>query len=214
MSSAVLVFVLFEFINLILSLIITVLLHESGHLLGGLISGYSFSQIRFFGIRILKIDTGICIIFDKLLPLGQCIMYSDNPDRNPFLLLLGGGVVNLLSGLIMAVYGVVSGIRTFIIISPYAIFGLIFGAINLLGKSPHCDGRQFRECRADKRDLIAYNNMMNISHFLCCGMPPSEIPEKYINVFSKCSQSSISADMEAFGRYCRELRCEGDIGNE
>ncbi len=68
---ASIVFVLIVFVSVIVSIII----HEAGHLLFGILSGYSFCSFRIFSLMIVKTDAGMK--FKKLsVPgtSGQCLL--------------------------------------------------------------------------------------------------------------------------------------------
>lgn len=68
---ASIVFVLIVFVSVIVSIII----HEAGHLLFGLLSGYKFCSFRIFSLMIFKTDDGIKIKkFSVPGTAGQCLL--------------------------------------------------------------------------------------------------------------------------------------------
>lgn len=98
---------------LIISLLILIPLHEGGHLLGGLISGYRFVSFRIFNLTLLKEDGkmkvkrfsipgtgGQCLMTPPDLPLGKIPTTLYN---------LGGVAANLLA--------LVAGVVFFFIVS-------------------------------------------------------------------------------------------------
>jgi len=91
------------FAILLLAGLVHIVLHEAGHLLFGLLSGYRFLSFR-IGSFVLIRDQGQFKIRRFNIPgtAGQCLMIPPpmNDGNYPFVLYnLGGGLVNLLLGL-------------------------------------------------------------------------------------------------------------------
>ena len=89
------------FASLIITAILQFALHEVGHLLFGLASGYKFSSIRLYKYAIVKDDSGFHVKkFNIQGTGGQCIMTlpeDTDPSRVPFFWYNAGGViVNIL----------------------------------------------------------------------------------------------------------------------
>ena len=56
--------------------ILQIMLHEVGHMIGGLATGYKFYSIRFFKYAIVKTDKGLCWRqYDIAGTGGQCVMF-------------------------------------------------------------------------------------------------------------------------------------------
>ncbi len=94
-------FLLF-FAGLLLILYAEIILHEAGHLIFGLLSGYRFSSFRVGSLMLLRTPDGMKL---KRLSLagtgGQCLMIPPE-DRTPYRLYnLGGSIMNALTGLIL-----------------------------------------------------------------------------------------------------------------
>ena len=85
------------FASLIITAILQFALHEVGHLLFGLASGYKFSSIRIYKYAIVKDDSGYHVKkFNIQGTGGQCIMTlpeDTNPSRVPFFSYNAGGVI-------------------------------------------------------------------------------------------------------------------------
>lgn len=105
------------------SLYAQILLHESGHLVAGLLSGYRFSSFRIGSVMLLKTKSGLHF---KRLQLsgtaGQCLMSP--PDlqdgKYPFVLYnLGGVLMNLLTAAICIILLLVTE-------NPYATAVFVF----------------------------------------------------------------------------------------
>lgn len=86
---------------LILSFWLQAILHEGGHLVCGLLSGYRFLSFRVGSFTLLR-QNGRLVLRRFYLPGtgGQCLLEPPDGDEVPFRLYnLGGGLANLLSAL-------------------------------------------------------------------------------------------------------------------
>lgn len=78
-------------------------IHEAGHLVFGLLTGYRFSSYRFFGLMWIMRDGKLCFRRMKLAGTGgQCLMLPpDWSESCPYVLYnLGGVLMNLISALL------------------------------------------------------------------------------------------------------------------
>ena len=107
---------------LALAFVLQIILHELGHLLFGLLSGYRFVSFR-FGFRLLAQCGQLC----------RCVMCPPEPDQDGYFPLalysLGGIFLNLLSGLLfLLLYFISGGMLLLTLFSLSAgILGLGFG---------------------------------------------------------------------------------------
>lgn len=85
------------------ALILHIFIHETGHMVCGLISGYRFSSIRFFNLMLVKLDGKIRIKKHSIAnTAGQCLMTPPRTDgTSPVCLYNWGGCLAnvLLSGI-------------------------------------------------------------------------------------------------------------------
>jgi len=115
-----------------------IIIHEAGHLVGGLLTGYRFLSFRIFSTVFLKKDG--CIQRKKFSmkgTAGQCLMQPPTRKADgsfPYILYnLGGGLANLVFSIpfiILAVRMNHSFIR--ILIGLWGFFGIILAIINLV----------------------------------------------------------------------------------
>lgn len=92
----------------LLSLPLHVVLHEAGHLVGGLLSGYEFIMFRLFNTVWIKTDQGISRRHQQVQGLlGQALMMPPEDVANPPFLLYhsSGFLVNLLTGILLILLG-------------------------------------------------------------------------------------------------------------
>lgn len=107
---------------LALAFVLQIILHELGHLLFGLLSGYRFVSFR-FGFRLLAQCGQLC----------RCVMCPPEPDQDGYFPLalysLGGIFLNFLSGLLfLLLYFISGGMLLLTLFSLSAgILGLGFG---------------------------------------------------------------------------------------
>lgn len=89
-------------LTFLFALLLHTFIHEAGHLVFGLLSGYRFSSFRIFSLMLLNDDGHLT--FKKLKiagTAGQCLMAppeTDTPENVPFVLYnLGGALMNLIA---------------------------------------------------------------------------------------------------------------------
>ena len=88
-------------VSLVVSVIIHLILHEAGHLIMGLLTGYRFLSFRIFNITLVKTTEGFRFKRFHLAGTGgQCLLdfpEDQNPDEAPWFWYNAGGVLmNLL----------------------------------------------------------------------------------------------------------------------
>ena len=118
------------------AMLIQIILHEAGHLLFGLLTGYRFCSFRIFNLMWVKADGRVQ--FRKLSIAGtggQCLM--DPPDlkdgKMPVMLYnFGGAIVNLVTAVICAGLSFLVPFRSlaWTILMIFAVIGLAFALMN------------------------------------------------------------------------------------
>lgn len=96
------------FFNFIISLFISIIIHESGHLVFGLCTGYTFESFRILNLMIKKDKNGKLKLFKFSLPGtgGQCLLAPPEMVNNTMpvtLYNLGGVAFNALSAIVCLV---------------------------------------------------------------------------------------------------------------
>lgn len=119
----------------VLFLYVHIIIHEGGHLICGLLSGWKYSSFRVGNLTLVKQDDKIkCKKTTVAGTGGQCLMTPPEcePEKCPFFLyLLGGGLLNIITGgiaLLIAFY-VNSTVAT--ILTVFAVMGIGLGVSNL-----------------------------------------------------------------------------------
>ncbi len=101
-------FFLIELLSLILSCYLQLILHEAGHLVFGLLSGYRFSSFRIGSLMLAKVEGRLRLARLSIAgTAGQCVMAPPAPDENgriPSVLFnLGGSMMNLILSVVLLV---------------------------------------------------------------------------------------------------------------
>lgn len=95
-------YIIFILISLIVSFILQIILHEAGHLVFGLLSGYEFISFRIFSLTIVKENGKFARKkFNIEGTGGQCLMMpkAENSEECPYILYnLGGVLMNIIIG--------------------------------------------------------------------------------------------------------------------
>lgn len=199
------------------SMTIHTVIHEAGHLVFGLLSGYRFGSFRIFSVMLLKDRDGFKI---KRLSLagtgGQCLMSP--PDmvdgKIPVMMYnLGGAIFNLLfSVLFAALYFILPQIR---IISLFLVILAILGvAMALLNGIPmrtamvDNDGYNALNISRDPRAMYAFWTHMKINEQISMGVRLKDMPEEWFTVPSdEGMKNSMIAANAVFA--CNRLMDEG-----
>lgn len=181
-------FVLFALVSLFLSTIIGVILHEMGHLIAGLASGYRFLTFRVGNIVLVKYKTGFA--WKKyFLPGtgGQCLMEPPAYNNGSFPFVLynhGGWMMNAVLALIgIIIFLAVPNIyfRTFAVLFVFnQILLALSNAIPVkfeMGLSN--DGMNIRYLKENSEDRKGFWMMLKVNALMTQGMRYKDIPEEY-----------------------------------
>ncbi len=100
----------------VFALVLSIVIHELGHLVFGLMSGYGFCSFRIFSILFVKTDEGIRIKKYSIPgTAGQCLMLppKTNCGKMPTIFYnLGGSLLGLIASLVFAVLAILTRERT------------------------------------------------------------------------------------------------------
>lgn len=90
--------VVISFAALVVGVFVNAILHEAGHLVGGLLTGYKFLSFRIFNLTLQKEDEGWhWKKFSIMGTLGQCLMCPPHTQNVPYFWYnVGGVMVNLI----------------------------------------------------------------------------------------------------------------------
>ena len=193
-------------------IILSILIHEMGHLFFGLITGYHFLHIEILGISFEKTGGHYRVRRYKNISIGQCMMYTDNENKNPAFFICGGIIANLITGMGMFITACCSatwlqGIL-FFVLGSINIFIALYNAF--LG-SKTSDGNTLREITGPGKNIyrIYFNRIMSIAKYLREGKSYSDMPEE---LFAKDMAAISPEDKVCLGRemetYRYRFHCE------
>jgi len=146
---------LLALVFLYVSFFLQLILHEGGHLIGGLISGYRFESFRIGGVLLTKINGKLRL---RWMPIsgtgGQCLLSPPDcaPEDAPYLVYhAAGSAMNLLSALLHIPLLFIPGAARIYAACMLAV-GLYFGILNgvpLRVQGIDNDGMHIRNMRHD-----------------------------------------------------------------
>ncbi len=192
--SAVLLFVL-----MYAAMLIQIIIHETGHLVFGLLTGYRFSSFRIFSLMWIKENDHIR--FKRMTVAGtggQCLMIPPNlkDRRMPFILYNFGGAI--LNGLLAVIcLGISFAFTrysfgwTFCLL--FAVFGFAFAMINGLPirmGQVNNDGRNALDLTKSTEAIRAFWIQMKVNEQISMGIRVKDMPDEWFSVPSDNSMQN------------------------
>ena len=180
---------------------ISIILHEAGHLVCGLISGYGFSSFRIWSFMLMRVDGRFSFHRHKLAgTAGQCLMTppKGNDSEAPVILYnLGGIIFNfLLSAVCLALYAVfpntyilsdllvITAIISFITILsngiPLAVNGIANDGLNALFLSK------------DNAAKVAFLNQLRMNEAQTRGVRLFEMPDEWFELSEGVDKKNVA----------------------
>ena len=220
------------FASLIITAILQFALHEVGHLLFGLASGYKFSSIRLYKYAIVKDDSGFHVKkFNIQGTGGQCIMTlpeDTDPSRVPFFWYNAGGViVNVVLVAISIVVlsccdlGMVAE-SFFIMLAFTGAFIALTNGVPLSFNGLCNDGRNILLLMRNKRSRRFFLRMMQTASELSRGKRLKDMPREWFedipvdspkDYFLLANRINYAALLEDSGRFDEARRVYEEISS-
>lgn len=203
-----LLFLFIAFIELSVCLLLQIILHEAGHLIAGLLSGYTFSSFRFGSLMWMKGENGIRL---RKLTIagtgGQCLM---NPPelvdgKVPYVLYnLGGVLMNLVTVLLCAIllffFHDVPFLSTFL--SMMAVVGLGYALTNgipMQSGMVNNDGYNAKELGNSPEAMRAFWLQLKIAEQTSRGIRLKDMPDQWFSLPDEDGmRNSMTAVMSVF----------------
>ena len=206
---------------------IHLVLHETGHLVAGLMTGYKFVSFRIGSIIIIKNKEGK-IEFKRMTVLGtegQCLMCPpDVPTEEcPYKLYhLMGGLTNLVIGLISVILSIIlpKGMLNFCLFETSAVLGFMLGITNLMPtkiNGTQNDGYNLVDLGRNQFAKKALNLVLSLNALITTADSYDDLPEELVNElmaidFTKEDLSNASI-ANAFNYQAAILYVKGDYEN-
>jgi len=171
-----------------LAMTLQIAIHEAGHLVFGLLTGYRFSSYRFYSLMWIKQDGRLRF---KRLSLagtgGQCLMVPpDWREDFPYVLYnLGGVLMNLISAALFWLLSLIAAPTAKIFLLMGALIGLAFALLNGLplrvGPVDN-DGRNILSIRKSPAARRAFWLQMKVNEQQAAGVRLRDMPEDWFSV--------------------------------
>lgn len=174
----------FGLIMIILSYFVQLVMHEAGHLIFGLLTGYEFNSFRVGSWMWVKTDAKI--EFKRMTMKGtggQCLMVPPKEGKAYFLYNAGGVIVNMITGFITLLIGL--ALPTGYLRSAFLAFGLagIFTGVTngvpmIIGPIAN-DGYNILSIMKESKALDAFYVQLNVAVLLAEGKVLKDMPEEW-----------------------------------
>lgn len=184
------VFLVTIFVSAVVSYILSLIIHEGGHLVFGLATGYKFLSFRVGSLTLVKKDGKFAWKrFSIQGTGGQCVLMppeDTEPEKAPFLFYhLGGGLVNLISAAIfLPISGVLSSGIPKTAMMVFGMLSLVQGLTNLIPMKIQIpnDGYNIFMMLRHPADRAAIYKSLYLNGLLYRGMTPHEIPAELLEL--------------------------------
>ncbi len=207
---------IYGYIMLILSLWLTLMLHEGGHFVFGRLTGYKLLSFRIGSLTFVRKNGRTeRKKFSVAGTGGQCIMIPPEcpePEKAPFMLYhAGGGILNLLTALICLPVGLLP--ENYWVKTALVMLGgvsVIQGLMNLIPmniKLPN-DGYNLLNMKKNVIDRVSVYKQLRLNGLLYEGKTYSEIPDELFELGRGGSFGSFS-QMVKGAKYLEKLDFAG-----
>ena len=173
----------------LITMVLHTVIHEAGHLVFGLLSGYRFLSFRVFSFTIVKNGGKLAVRKLKVLgTMGQCLMsppqwQEDQPY--PYVLFnLGGGFLNIISSILMIPLLFVHSPLWAWIAGMFIFTGVIFAISNLVPMTfgvPN-DGKNCLDCLKSRSAQHAFYLQLKINADMSDGAELTSFPVEIFQV--------------------------------
>ncbi|WP_086348250.1 hypothetical protein [Candidatus Enterococcus clewellii] len=186
------------FLFLILWFIVQIFIHEAGHAVFGLLTGYKMVSFRLFSFMWVWQENGK-IVFRRhkvLGTLGQCLM-APPPYKNghfPFRLYLMGGVLaNLIFSVVIGVLFTPNSLSAMIFVT----VGLFFAVTNGIPMGFN-DGATLRMASSSQEQAFLFYLQMDANYQFSLGKTHIDLPEKYFETVPAIPKRTYFNDYQTF----------------
>ncbi len=178
-------------VGVLLAFYIHIILHETGHLIGGLIGGYTFVAFSIGGLCFSKETGNLKVYFEKSKSIGgYCRMLPPkNVTKESFLAHILGG---LISSLVLTVISLVLFLTLFFVDKKGYFFWALAGAfpinayifftnaaVTSIGGTP-TDGMLVDMMKKKTASSVATMKVLSLQGYFMGGVSPTEIPESEV----------------------------------
>ena len=186
-------------ISMYAAMLVQIILHEAGHLIFGLLTGYRFSSFRIFNLMWVKLDGRVQFRKHGIAGTGgQCLMIP--PDlkdgKMPVMLYnFGGAIVNLVTAIVCFGLAFLFPIRSlgWTILMMFAVIGLAFALLNGLPVkmgAVNNDGKNALDLSRSEEATRAFWIQMKVNEQISKGIRLKDMPDEWFTVPSEPSMNN------------------------
>lgn len=190
---------------------VSIIIHEGGHLIFGLMTGYQFSSFRIFNIMFIKQNGKIRI---KKLSVagtgGQCLMSPPElvDGRIPCVLFnMGGVILNTITSIVFIAIYLISPWRLLsLTMAMAAIMGIASALVNgipMQSRSINNDGFNTLLLSRNKNASKAFGLQLKMNNEMTKGVRIKDMPEEWFETIDDKSDNSFITSIKVF--YCNRL---------
>ena len=176
-------------IALYLAFYIQVIIHELGHMVFGLLTGYRFASFRVGNLMLVKINGKLKFKKYSLAGTGgQCIMSPpDQVDgKIPYVLYnLGGAIFNFISSLIafLLIKKLNTGFSLYVFLGTTLVSGLYLGVVNAIPiKKLGNDGYNIKQISQSQKANQAFWGQLKVNELQTNGIRIKDMPEELLQM--------------------------------
>ena len=180
------------YVGFLVASFLQIVIHEAGHLVFGLLTGYQYSSFRIGSFMWVKLDGEIRLKRFSLSGTGgQCLMAPPDMQNGkvPYLLYnLGGCIANFIVSIIPLVLIFVFETPVFLrtLVTVWAFIGLFYVIMNGVPiKKLGNDGHNAMSLGKNREALKAFWLQMKINEQVALGKHLKELPEEWFELPSK-----------------------------
>ena len=181
-------------VDLYIAMFLQIIIHEGGHLIFGLLTGYKFSSFRIGNFMFIKREGKIKLKrFSIAGTGGQCLLIPPDMKEGkiPYVLYnLGGVIANIITAIIFMIIAVIFEDNSILFLLSFmlAIFGVFYAILNgvpaKVGQAQN-DGRNTLSIGKMPEAMKAFWIQMKINEKIASGMRLKDMPEEWFEIPSE-----------------------------
>lgn len=201
------------FIGMYIAIFLQIIIHEAGHLLFGLMTGYRFSSFRVGSFMWVKAGGKVKLRRLSLAGTGgQCLLIPPEikDGKFPYVLCnLGGAIINLVSGLLFAGLALLTNnssmvSQQFVMLSVVGVAYALLNGFPLKLATVNNDGHNAISLGKNKEALRSFWIQLKVNEQITEGIRLKDMPDEWFEVPSEESmKNSMIAVMGVFA--CNRL---------
>ncbi len=175
-------------LGIVVGIVLQILIHEAGHLVCGLLSGYTFVSFRLFSLILFRNEQGKLRLkrFSIAGTGGQCLLLPPNvsPEQMPTFWYNAGGVLFNLIATLLAIPLFFMGIPAILFVMNFMFvfagtFIILTNGIPMTIGGINNDGKNALQLHKNKADLRALDIQLRSNALVQQGIRPKDLPAEW-----------------------------------